>query len=335
MRHALVALAGLAVLAGIAFFARDAIDPAALLEALAGAHVGWVVVSCALYLLSLVFLGQVWGCALRASLGAGPPAAQVQRAHWLSRAGAEVVPTPVADGIRVAALRRVPEARGRTSEVIGSIGGFRLVDGVVGMGSALLLALVIPLPADLNPLRWGAAAGLVASIAAALAVVALERRVVRSRPTGRAARGLRDVLRGAGVFRHRPDLLRALGLQALTAGTRFVSMVALCLAFGLPAAAAAVAYLVATVASVLAITPGGAGVRELALVPLLVTAFGADTGVALAFSLSIQGTGTLVVLAGAAVLALTVRRLPPPMPVETPDLAPGDGATLEPASGAG
>lgn len=335
MRHALVALAGAVVVAAIVVAARDTFDAGALLSSLAGAHLGWVLVSCALYLLSLVLLGQVWGCALRASLGTDPPTAQVQRAHWLSRAGAEVVPTPVADGIRVAALRRVPEARGRTSAVVGSIGGFRLVDGVVGMGSALLLALVVPLPADLAALRWGAAAGLVVCVGAALAVVALDRRWVGRHPGGRTARIVRDLLRGARVFGDRRDLARALLLQTLTALARVASVVALCLAFGLPARAAAVAYLVATVASVVAITPGGVGVRELALVPLLMSAFGTGTEVALALSLSLQGTGTVVALLGAAVMAVAVRPGPAPEPPATTRGPTGDGATLEPASGSG
>lgn len=334
-RHALAALAGLAVLALIVVLGRDSIDPAAMLGAIADAHVGWVIVSCVLYLASMALLGEVWSCALQASLGTALPRGQVQRAHWLSRAAAEIVPTPVADGVRVAALRRVPAARGRSSAVVGSIGGFRLVDGLVGMASALALALVVPLPADLSALRWGAAGGLLACALGSLGLVALERRVVRARRTGRLARGVRDLLRGARVFRRRRDLLRALVLQALTAALRAVSMVALALAFGLPVAAAAVAYLVATVASVLAITPGGAGVRELALVPLLMSAFDTPTGVALAFSLSIQGTGTLVVLAGAGALALVVRRPPAPAPAAGPAAVPADGATLEPASGAG
>jgi hypothetical protein len=61
---------------------------------------------------------------------------------------------------------------------------------------------------------------------------------------------------------------------------------------------------------VVAISPGGVGVRDAAMVPALVATYGLSVEPALAFSLGIQATALGVSLLGAAV-ALVVMRLSP------------------------
>jgi uncharacterized membrane protein YbhN (UPF0104 family) len=63
----------------------------------------------------------------------------------------------------------------------------------------------------------------------------------------------------------------------------------------------------------IAISPGGVGVREAALVPALVATYGLGANTVVAFSLGVQATALGVSLVGAA-LALLMTRFWPPLP---------------------
>lgn len=319
-RRALIAAGVGVVVAAALVGAGSTIDPAAFWQALTAADPLWVALSCGGYLVAQVLSGAVWGRTLVAALGKPVAAGAVQRAHWLARGAAEFLPVPLADAVRVTALRRLPAVRGRTAAVVGSIAGFRLIDGLVGLAVALAAALALPLPERLAVLRPAAGAGLLLCAVAAVALVLWRRRLAHLEG-GSRWRVIAELLAGVRVLEGRANVARVVALQLAVTAARIASVAALCIAFDFPAEAAAVAYLAATVASLVALTPGGIGVRELALVPLLVEGHGASAERALALSLSLQGTGMVLSLAGAAMVAVIV-----PAPRAGGD---HDGDTLE------
>jgi uncharacterized membrane protein YbhN (UPF0104 family) len=122
---------------------------------------------------------------------------------------------------------------------------------------------------------------------------------------------VRGLGQGAAVLTRRREALAAIGLQLVAISGRVVSLAALLHAFGMPAEAALLVFALLVLSGVLAISPGGVGVREAALVPALVATYGLGTELTLAFSLGIQATALAVSLLGAAV-ALVHQRLWPP-----------------------
>ena len=83
----------------------------------------------------------------------------------------------------------------------------------------------------------------------------------------------------------------------------------------MPAAAAPLVFGLMIVSGYLAISPGGAGVREAAVVPVLVTTYGLTAAPVLAFSLGVQAIALAVSVLGALVaLVLERRRSAAPSP---------------------
>ena len=115
---------------------------------------------------------------------------------------------------------------------------------------------------------------------------------------------------GAGVLRDTAAARSAAILGAIALILRILSLAALLAAVGAPPQAAALAFAVTVLAGIVPAAPGGAGTRELLLIPALVLAFGVPTGTALAFSVAIQATALLCSLAlGALALAWLGPRL--------------------------
>jgi uncharacterized membrane protein YbhN (UPF0104 family) len=105
---------------------------------------------------------------------------------------------------------------------------------------------------------------------------------------------------GAGVLTdgNAAGTAAVLGVFALLA--RVLSLAALLAAIGAPPQAAALAFCVIVLAGMVPAAPGGAGTREVLLIPALVLAYGMPTSTALAFSIAVQATALGVSLLGAA-----------------------------------
>ena len=118
----------------------------------------------------------------------------------------------------------------------------------------------------------------------------------------RRARGaLSGLGEGAGVLTDAPAARSSslLGIGAVLA--RVASLAALLAAFGAPAQAAGLAFAVIVMAGAVPGLPGGAGARELVLVPALALAHGVSAETALAFSLAVQAVALVTTLAAGAV----------------------------------
>jgi uncharacterized membrane protein YbhN (UPF0104 family) len=115
---------------------------------------------------------------------------------------------------------------------------------------------------------------------------------------------------GARLLGSRRHIAGAVALQLAAIAGRIVSLAALLVAFGLPAEAAPLVYCLMTLAALIAISPGGIGVREAAVVPVVAVAHGLAIEPVLAFSLAVQATALVVSLLGAsAALAAAPSRL--------------------------
>lgn len=311
-RVALIALT-LAVLAFAAWTASRNIQPGALEAAFANVDWTWVVLSCLAYAVCQSTSALVWHVGLSAGGLSAVSRLHALGAHWIARGATEFVPTPVGDAARVAALRRHPAAHeGGALRIVGSIGAYRLVDGFVSFIVMAVLTLVVPLPAGYSGLRW--LAGGVLGCMALLGVVGW--RIGPERAGRLVPRRLRPVVTqvacGAAMLSRRRHMAGAVGLQLLTVLGRIASLAALLHAFGMPAAAAPLVFCLMVLAGLVAISPGGIGVREAAVVPVLVATYGLATEPVLAFSLAVQATGLVVSVIGAAAALATVQLRPRP-----------------------
>ncbi len=256
--------------------------------------------------------GLVWVLAIRAAGVTDCPVRRLVGAQWLGRASSCVLVGPLAGAAQASAALRDPAAReAGVGRVVGSIGAQRIIEnGVAGLIAAVV---VVVYPGPLAFLRPAAAAFLLLLPVAAL----VGRRLGRERAARIAPARLRRLLRplgdGASLLVHPRQLGRAGALQALAATCRLGALACLFAALGAPAQAAPLAFCLILMAGALPALPGGAGTRELALIPGLVAGFGLGAGQALAVSVGVQA-----LVASAALLALpfalaTLVRMPRPL----------------------
>jgi uncharacterized membrane protein YbhN (UPF0104 family) len=303
-------VAGAAVLLALACWgAAHAIQPGALADAFAAVSWPWVAASGVVYAAGQVASGLVWGVGLRAGGMRGVGRRHVQSAHWLGHSACEVLPAQLGHVVRYAAIRRHPAAAaGGGLRIAGSVGAWKVVDGLVTFVVVAVAAMVMPLPAGLGGLRWIAGATLVGLLVSLLIVSRVgPARVARLLPE-RIAGVVRGLAEGAALLARRRDAAAAVGIQLLAICCRVVSLAALLHAFGMPAEAALLVFALMVLSGVVAISPGNVGVRDAAMVPALVATYGLSAEPALAFSLGIQATALGVSLLGAAV-ALALMRL--------------------------
>lgn len=292
-----VAAGAMVILAiGIAAGAAS-ISPVTLAAAIAGGAPGWLAVSALLNAISHTVGGVVWHRTLRAAgLGAiGLPAAL--RAHWICRGASELLPLQIGEAARVVALRREPAANGATWRVIGSIAAMKLLDVAVTLP---LVALILVVIIDPDP---GLMAMLVGLALAVVAVGILVRRgagLIRLIPA-RARDAACQMAGGAAVLRSGRALTGLWSLQAVSTVLRIAGIGALLVAYGAPLMSAPAVFALLAVTGLVPLVPGGAGVREAAVVPLLVGMYGLGLDTALAASLAVQAVALGVAMAGAGI----------------------------------
>jgi uncharacterized membrane protein YbhN (UPF0104 family) len=314
LRRPLIATVAVAVLGLTAWGVMNAADPGRLRDSFTGVSWPWIVAACAAYAATQLTSAMVWKVGLDAgglgAIGHG----HVIRAHLLGRGACELLPAHLGEAVRYAAVRRHPAADGGGLRIAGSMSAFKVLDGVVTFAVVAAATTVAPLPSGFTPIRWAAGLMLGGLI---VAVLVLWRfggsRLAVLVP--RRARGLLDTFgRGAGLLACRRSIVIAAGLQLCAIGMRILSLAALLAAFGLPAAAAPLVFGLMIVSGYLAISPGGAGIREAAVVPVLVTTYGLTAAPVLAFSLGVQAIALVVSVLGALVALALDRRSAAPAP---------------------
>lgn len=299
--------------------ASRTIRPGEFAAAFADVAWGWVGISAAIYVVAQVTSALVWHAGLRAGGLGAVGRGHTLGAHWIARGASEFVPAAVGEAARVGVVLRHPAAReGGALRVLGSIGSFRVVDGGVSLIVVAAIVLALPLPEGTGAVRWVALAtaggvALVALLAWRLGAERFELLVPR-----RARPGVRRLAFGARMLSSRRHLRAAVVMQVVTIAGRILSLAALLVAFGLPAEAGPVIYCLTTLAAFIAISPGGLGVREAAVVPVLAVGYGMAVEGALAVSLAIQALGLVlsVIAAAISVVALRVREIPAPAPAK-------------------
>jgi uncharacterized membrane protein YbhN (UPF0104 family) len=247
----------------------------------------------------------VWSIGLKAGGLDGIGRGHVIGAHWLGRGASELLPAHLGETVRFAAIRRHPAAAaGGSLRIAGSMGAFKVIDSLVTFAVVATAIVVMPLPGALHDLRWVALGTLLGTIAAIVVLVRIgaERatRLLPARFRGAAA----SLGEGAGVLTCRRAATAAITFQLVSVGGRVVSLAALLAAFNMPAGAALIVFAVMVFSGAIPGAPGGVGLREAALVPVLVATYGLSAAPALAFSLGVQALALVVSLAGAAVAAL-------------------------------
>lgn len=313
-RRALLVTGVVAMVALAVWGAAHAIQPGALAAAFAAVSWPWVIGSAVVYAIGQCASGLVWGVGLRAGGARGLERRHVQSAHWIGHGACELLPAQLGHVARYAAIRRHPVARACCGlRIAGSVGAWKVVDGLVTFVVVAIAAMVMPLPDGLGGLRWLAGATL-GGLLVALFVLS---RVGPGRIAGllpaRLAAIVRGLAEGAAVLTRRRDAAAAVGLQLVAICGRVISLAFLLHAFGMPAEAALLVFALMVLTGLVAISPGGVGVRDAALVPALVATYGLGAEAALAFSLGIQATALGVSLLGAAI-ALTLQRVRPAGP---------------------
>jgi uncharacterized membrane protein YbhN (UPF0104 family) len=311
-RHRLIlAACAVTVVALAALGASRVIRPDAFRDAFADVQWTWVALSALAYAACQFTSALVWHTGLQAAGLREIGRAHAIGAHWIARGATEFVPAPVGEAARVAALRRHRVAReAGSTRIVGSIAAYRLVDGAVSFSVVAILVVVMPPPNDAAFVRWLALAVVGALAAGGLVAwrVGPERGMrVMPRRVRPLAGHLADGARLLGSRRH---IGGAVALQLLTVAGRIISLAALLVAFGIPAEAAPLVYCLTTLAGLVAISPGGIGVREAAVVPVVALAHGLAAEPVLAFSLAVQATALVVSVVGAsAALAAAPPRL--------------------------
>jgi uncharacterized membrane protein YbhN (UPF0104 family) len=286
----------------------NAADPGRLRDSFTGVSWPWIVAACAAYAATQLASALVWKVGLDAGGLGEIDRAHVIRAHLLGRGACELLPAHLGEAVRYAAVRRHPAADGGGVRIAGSMGAFKLIDGVVTFAVVAAATTVAPLPHGFTPIRW--AAGLM--LGGLLVSVVILWRFGGSRLAvlvPRRARGFMETFSGgAGLLACRRSIVIATCLQLMAIGLRILSLAALLAAFGLPAAAAPLVFGLMIVSGYLAISPGGAGVREATVVPVLVTTYGLTAAPVLAFSLGVQAIALVVSVLGALVALVLERR---------------------------
>jgi uncharacterized membrane protein YbhN (UPF0104 family) len=263
-----------------------------------------------LYALGQTISGVMWGVCQDAGGVRGIPLRTTLGLHWISRASCEVLPANLGEAVRVALVRRHPVGASAGGwRITGGIAGYKAIDAAVTGAAVLAIALASPLPGPAGSLRWTA----LGAVGAVGAVAVAWRLGGAARMTRILPRRLRDAAssmgEGAGVLRDGGAARTAaiLGIFALVA--RILSLAALLAAIGAPPQAAALAFSVIVLAGMVPAAPGGAGTREVLLIPVLVLAYGMPTSTALAFSLAVQaaGLGVSLIMGAAALVWLGPR----------------------------
>jgi uncharacterized membrane protein YbhN (UPF0104 family) len=300
-------LAGAAVVALVALAVAGAMtmDLGAAAGALAGADPELLAAAVALYAVGQTISGGMWAVCQAAGGVRRLPVGTALGMHWVARAACELLPASLGEAARVGLVRRHPAgAHAGGLRITGGLVGYKAVDAAVTGLAVLAMALVVPLPGPAAGLRWTAAGAVAAVVAAAVAWRFGALRPLLALLPGRAHAALGRVGEGAAVLGS-PQAARTaavLGLGAIVA--RLLSLAALLAALGAPPQAAALAFCVIVLAGVIPAAPGGAGTRELVLVPALAMAYGMPGDEALAFSIAVQGTALVASLTvGAAALA--------------------------------
>lgn len=298
---------GVAILAlvAVAVVAVLQLHPGSVASALAGADPELLALAIGMYALGQTASGMMWRSCQEAGGVRGIPTRTLLGLHWISRGACELLPASLGEAVRVGLVRRHPAgAEAGAWRITGGLAGYKGVDAAVTALAVLALTLVVPLPGPASGLRWTAAGAIAVVAAAALAWRLGAHRGLAHRIPGRARSAAAKLGAGAGVFGDARAARTAslYGLAAIAA--RVVSLAALLAAFGAPAAAAGLAFSVIVLAGIVPAAPGGAGTRELMLVPALALAYGLPTDTALAFSLAVQavalGTSLVVGLAALA-----------------------------------
>lgn len=326
-RARLLLAAVLVAVAAASVLTLSRVDLGGAAASLAGAHPELLAAAVALYALHQTLAGAAWG-ACQGAGGIRIPLATTLGLHWIARSACALLPAGLGEGVRVAAVRRHPEgAAAGAWRIAGGFAGYKLVESAATALVVLVIVLATPLPGAAAGLRWMA----IAAVAGALVLVAAWRlgrvgrlaRILPGRARGVAAR----LGEGAGVLADAPAarLAGALVLGALVA--RIGSLAALLAALDVTPAAAPLAFAALVLAGALPGAPGGAGAREVVMLPALAMAHGVGAAQALAFSVAIQATSlaTSLVLGAAALAwlgpALAAGRRPPDPEVLAPEPA--------------
>ena len=294
----------------LAAFGLAGIDFGAVATALTGADPRFLALAIVAYALGQTLSGAMWVRCQEAG-GVGMSFGTAMGMHWIARAACELLPASLGEGVRVALVRRHPGGRSAgTWRITGGLAGYKALDALVTAVVVLTIALATPLPGPAAGIRWTAAAliGSIVVVGVCWRFAGLHR-LVRFIP-GRLLHPGRRLAGGAGIL---TDARAAGGASLLGLGAalaRVASLGALLAAFGISPAAAGLAFCVIVLAGILPGAPGGAGARELILVPALAIAHGVPSGTALAFSVAIQMTalGTSLVI-GLLALGLLGSRL--------------------------
>ncbi|MGD9573506.1 MAG: lysylphosphatidylglycerol synthase domain-containing protein [Thermoleophilia bacterium] len=298
-------------LVAVAVYGASRLDLGAAASALGGADPQMLAAALALYAVAQTAGGAMWAVCQTSGGVRGVPLGTALGMHWMARAACEILPACLGETARAALVRRHPGgAEAGTLRIVGGIAGYKLVEGVVTAVAVVALTLVVPLPGPAAGLRWTAAAAVVAIVVAAIAWrLGAGRRLARLIPR-RTRASARRVGEGAAVVTDGPAARTAAALGLVLVVARMLSLAALLMALGAPAAAAALAFCLIALAGALPIAPGGAGAREVVLVPALALAYGLPASTALAFSVAVQATALITSLAlGAAALAWLGPRL--------------------------
>ena len=298
---------------GAAAISRAGLRP--LASSLVGVAPGWLVVACALMVLSLLVRALAWLVVLRAAVpGTRIPASVVARATMIGVMVSAVLPGRLGEPARAMIVAR-------------RVGGVAIVAGTILSQTLLNLVALVALGAVVIASTrvlsgpTGALLGLGApGVLVALVLVApfALRRVRRRGPpwlqraTGRVALELQRVRAGLRVFRHaRPGVvatlaqLAAWAVQVLSA---YAVLLALGLAHGVGLAGAAAILVAVNVTAVVPVTPSNVGVFQAACVAVL-AAFGVSAGRGLAYGIVLQAVeiATAVVLGAPALVREGIR----------------------------
>jgi uncharacterized membrane protein YbhN (UPF0104 family) len=313
---------GALVLVGVvalAIFGLSRLDLAAAAAALQHADPQLLAAAVVLYVLAQTISGAMWAVCQESGGVRGMPLGTALGMHWIARGACELLPASLGEVVRVGLVRRHPAGHAAgTWRITGGVAGYKVVDAVVTAALVLAIAIIVPMPGPAEGLRWTAV-----GIAAVLAAVAVAWRLGAGRwitavLPARARDAAARLGEGAGVLTDAGGSRTAAVLAAAAATTRLLSLGALLLALGAPPEAAGLAFCVIVLAGVVPAAPGGAGARELVLVPALALGYGMPASTALAFSVAVQAAalGTSLML-GAAALAWLGPRLTRP-PAECP-----------------
>lgn len=328
LRRALLAFATLAALALMGVAAAATIDLAAVGAALQGADPDLMALAVLLYAACQTVSGVQWWVIQRAGGVDGLGAGHTLGLHWISRGACEALPASLGEGVRVAVVRRHPAgARAGTWRIVGALGGYKLVDGVVTSAAVLAIVMITPPPGPAGDVRWMALAALAMAVAAGVALRRGRLGALRRRIPARVASAVSRMAEGGRGITEPSAARMATMLSLVAVLLRVLSIAALLAALGLPVEAAALVYALIVVSGLIPLAPGGAGTREAVLIPALALAHGVPAASAMALSVAIQAVslGTSLALGGGALAWLG------PMLMRCPEASADEAVLAAPA----